>query len=91
MRDYIHIDDVVSSLLAIAAQDTYGIVNVGSGENISNQDIADTLNECGYTVSIKRETAREKSPACDIEKLKSLGVSPRGLAAFLKEYTGHTA
>lgn len=91
VRDYIHIDDVVSSLLAIAAQDTYGIVNVGSGENISNQDIADTLNECGYTVSIKRETAREKSPACDIEKLKSLGVAPKGLAAFLKEYTGHTA
>ncbi len=88
VRDYIHIDDVVSALLAVANQNKFGIVNVGSGENISNQQIADTLNGCGYTVTIKNTTERENSPACDVSKLKSLGVAPVGLAGFLKSYVG---
>ncbi len=86
VRDYIHIDDVVASLLALAEQSQLKIINVASGENISNQTITDTLNGCGYEVSIKRKTDLEKTPACEISKLKSLGITPLGLTEFLKGY-----
>ncbi len=84
VRDYIHIDDVVAGLIALAEQSQLKIVNIASGENISNQTIADTLKGCGYDVSIKRKTDLEKPPACDISKLKSLGITPVGLTEFLK-------
>lgn len=40
VRDYIHIDDVVSAIIAVAEQSQLKIVNVACGENISNQKIA---------------------------------------------------
>lgn len=87
VRDYIHIDDVISALIAISDQTQHKIVNVASGENISNQEISNILQDCGYDVLIKNKTEREKSPACDVAKLKSLGITPIGLSEFLKNYT----
>ena len=43
VRDYIHIDDVIAAIIAVAEQSQLKIVNVACGENISNQKIEDTL------------------------------------------------
>ncbi len=93
VRDYIHVDDVIKALRALAEGDKCEIVNVASGENVSNQDIVDTLNATGCKVKLQRQTQRELRPVYDITRLKALGVDPLPvrsyLESFLKESVAH--
>jgi nucleoside-diphosphate-sugar epimerase len=86
VRDYIYIDDVVQSLLLLMASRETGIINVASGENVSNQEIVTALNMLGCSITMKWQSPREIRPVCDISKLKALGVSPRPVRSFLQSF-----
>ena len=86
VRDYICIKDVLDSLIAMMDHSGCEIVNVASGENISNQDIADVLNQNGFNVSLRGNSPRETPPRCDISKLKSLGIHPTSVPDYLRRF-----
>lgn len=86
VRDYIHVGDVIKALRALADSDKCEIVNVASGENVSNQDIVDTLNVCGGRVALQRQTEREMRPVCDITRLTALGINPIAVRSYLQNF-----
>jgi nucleoside-diphosphate-sugar epimerase len=94
-RDYIALDDVVSGLKAILDNDAPGIVNVASGENVTNRQLADCLNQSGCHIEFSGNTKTQRLPVCDISKLKSLNVHPVSvidyLETFMRYSNGHAA
>jgi nucleoside-diphosphate-sugar epimerase len=84
VRDYIHLDDVVAALRAMADRSATGIVNVASGENVSNAELAEVFNHCGWAVSLARENPRQAAPVCDVRRLRALGVHPRPVRAVIE-------
>lgn len=87
-RDYVHIDDVVSALQALADGTSCDITNVASGQLSSNRQIAHCLERAGWQVTFSRDDNVAPPPICDIGKLRSLGVEPIGAIAFLENYIG---
>jgi UDP-glucose 4-epimerase len=89
VRDYIHLDDTVCALRAIVDSAVTAPVNVASGENLSNADLATAFEALGWRIRFERETPRQEAPTCDIARLRGLGVRPRlardVIAAVLKE------
>ena len=85
-RDYVHIDDVVAALLALADSGRKEVVNVASGAAVTNREIADCLETHGWQVSFSRHDQPADTPACDITRLRSLGVEPIGTINFLNTY-----
>lgn len=83
VRDYIFLDDVVAALSAMSQQRCQGIVNVASGEQVSNLELADMFRGKGWEVSLRRESARERPAPCAIERLGQLGVIARKVGAVL--------
>lgn len=62
-RDYVHLNDVVSALVALAETKATGIYNVASGENVSNQEIFNLLEKC---CDIKIVAAQTNSVAAPV-------------------------
>ena len=87
-RDYVHADDVADALIRIAAAGE-GIVNVASGELVSNADLAACFEATGWGVSFRREEKTSPPPRIDISRLRALGLAPRRVtdhvAAYLRE------
>ena len=83
VRDYIHVGDVVRGLLAFAEDTRGGIMNLASGQNVSNGEIIACLNARGFEITLTRETARDIHPVCDISRLNGLGIQPMSLRSFL--------
>lgn len=83
VRDYIHLDDVVAALSAMAAQRSSGIINVASGEQVSNAELAEVFRRHGWSVSLSRESARELRPPCTVSRLAQLGIVARPVRAVL--------
>lgn len=83
VRDYVHIDDAVRGLIAFSREDNAGLINIASGENISNGEVVEMLNGRGCELTLRRTTARQERPAIDITRLRRLGVEPRSLREFL--------
>jgi nucleoside-diphosphate-sugar epimerase len=77
LRDYIHLDDVVLALRAMSSQRATGIVNVASGENISNAGLAALFAQHGWTVTFNNAGTPQQAPACPLARLAVLGVVPR--------------
>jgi nucleoside-diphosphate-sugar epimerase len=86
VRDYIAVDDVVPALIKMAALPGKQLINVASGENISNQEIADILNIAGCKISFTRQTPKETRPLCEIKKLNGLGIFPISALAYLQKF-----
>lgn len=86
VRDYVHIDDVVNGLIRLLDSTETGIVNIASGENVSNQEIVDALNKEGCAITLQRQSPLEAPALCDVSKLKALGVSPVNLRDYLKNF-----
>jgi nucleoside-diphosphate-sugar epimerase len=86
VRDYIHLDDAVAALRAMADGAITGVINVAAGENVSNAELAETFNRCGWSVSLAREVPRESTPVYDIHRMVSLGVTPRPVRAVVEAY-----
>lgn len=85
-RDYIHVDDVVDALLAIAAAPGIGAVNVASGALVSNAQIAEVCEQAGWRVVFTRRDTPPPPPRADVAKLLSLGVSPRSVLDLVRGY-----
>ncbi|MDD3836699.1 MAG: NAD(P)-dependent oxidoreductase [Phenylobacterium sp.] len=85
-RDYIHVDDVVDALLAIAAAPAPGIVNVASGELVENRQIAEVFAAAGWRVDFARDAAPPAPPCASVAKLRDLGVSPRPALDVVRGY-----
>lgn len=77
VRDYIHLDDTVAALRAIVDSDVAVPVNVASGENLSNADLAAVFERLGWRIRFERDTERQAAPLCDVARLAALGVRPR--------------
>lgn len=86
VRDYIHLDDVVASLRQISDLNAGGIVNIASGENLSNAELAEVFNRCGWSVMLSRDTPRQHGPLCDIRRLSELWRTPRSARAVVDSY-----
>ncbi len=57
-RDYVHIDDVVSALIALAMSDEFAICNVAGGRNVGNAELFERLGAasgCELTAAHERE------------------------------------
>lgn len=85
-RDYIHLDDVVESLLALAQAPAPGIVNVASGELVSNDEIAELMAQAGRSVRFTGDGDPPAPPLADVSRLRALGVAPRPVKDVVRRY-----
>jgi len=85
-RDYIHLDDVVEALVAIAASQEPAIFNVASGELVTNGDIAEVFRTAGWSVDFAGDANPAPPPNAAIERLKALGVTPRPVKDVVRGY-----
>jgi len=85
-RDYIHLDDVVAALIAMAERPALEVVNVASGELVSNGEIANLFIRAGWRVSFKADAAPPAPPRADVRRLRALGVSPAPVKEVVRRY-----
>lgn len=78
-KDYIYIDDVVRAVTDIAASGAQGVINVASGETVTNRHIITTLSSrLNYSFEVCEATTAIPTPAVDIARLQSeFGIFPR--------------
>jgi UDP-glucose 4-epimerase len=77
-RDYVHIDDVVDALIALAAPADFGIYNVAGGRNISNTDLFKCVFDAsGCKVDATSDRPTPALPRISIERMaQSFGWTP---------------
>jgi nucleoside-diphosphate-sugar epimerase len=85
-RDYIHLDDVTAALVAMAGAEAPGIVNVASGELVTNAELAAVFEAEGWTVTFKGAANPPPPPCADASRLKALGVTPRPVTEVVRTY-----
>ena len=85
-RDYIHLDDVVAALIAMAGSPSPGIVNVASGALASNGEIAEVFEGAGWSVAFSGAADPPPPPNARIDKLRGLGVAPRRVKDVVRGY-----
>jgi nucleoside-diphosphate-sugar epimerase len=86
VRDYVAIGDVLVALKAILDSGRHDVFNVASGENVSNQDIVDTINAFGYKISLRNNSDRQNPPISDISKVMGIGVQPILVRDYLQTF-----
>lgn len=85
-RDYIHLDDVVAALIAIAGSDQSRAFNVASGELVSNGEIAAVFEAAGWRVSFTGEADPPPPPNASTARLAALGVRARPVKDVVRSY-----
>jgi nucleoside-diphosphate-sugar epimerase len=85
-RDYIHLDDVVAALIAMAERNSAEIVNVASGALTSNGEIANLFLQAGWGVTFTRDVSPTPPPRTDVTRLLALGVSPAPAKEVIGRY-----
>ena len=85
-RDYIHLDDVVTALIAIAETEAPGAFNVASGELITNGEIAEVFEAAGWRVSFTGDAKPAAPPNAKVARLAALGVRPRRVKDVVAGY-----
>ena len=85
-RDYIHLDDVVAALIAMAERDCAEIVNVASGALTSNGEIANLFLQAGWGVTFSRDISPAPPPCADVTRLRALGVTPAPAKEVIGRY-----
>jgi nucleoside-diphosphate-sugar epimerase len=83
-RDYIHLDDAVASLKAIAGGS--GIYNVACGQLISNGEIAEIFKSEGWSVTFTGVAEMQPPPSVSVERLSALGIKARSVKDVLREF-----
>ncbi len=84
-RDYIHLDDVVDALIAIA-RGTEPIVNVAAGALTTNAEIAQVFAELGWRVVFASDARPPAPPNARAERLAGLGVVARPVRDVVRGY-----
>ena len=77
VRDYIHADDVVAALIAMADRRAEGVVNLASGRNLSNRELAGVFQQAGWRLTLGEDRPVTPAPRCATTRLRGLGVAPR--------------
>jgi nucleoside-diphosphate-sugar epimerase len=85
-RDYIHLDDVVAALIAMAERSAAEVVNVASGELTSNGEIANIFLQAGWKVSFTRDVSPLPPPRADVARLRALGVAAAPVKDVIRCY-----
>jgi len=90
-RDFVYIDDIVEAILKSLENSFTGIVNMGSGESLTFNEIIDLINHLlGRNVRaqyVKKPTLYFEHTLADITKMKNvLEISPIILEEGLKKY-----
>lgn len=89
-RDYVYVDDVAAALIVMADGEDSAIVNVATGQAISNEQIAALFRRRGWTVRFARGSAEpERALAIDSTRLHDLGITPRAVLPLIDEYLGN--
>lgn len=83
-RDYIHLDDTVDALIAVAGGE--GIYNVASGALVSNAEIAEVFRDGGWTVRFTGEADPPPPPNASVARLAGLGVRARPVKDVVRAY-----
>ena len=83
-RDYIHLDDVVSALIAIAGGS--GIYNVAAGQLSSNAEIAGAFAAEGWRVGFTGQANPPPPPNASAARLAGLGVRARPVTDVVGDY-----
>lgn len=89
-RDYVHVDDVVEALVAIASRGTRPLYNVAGGVNVSNRELFSRLGAlAGCELRARRDGPMPAAGRVSIERMKSeLGWQPRALLDELPALLG---
>ena len=86
-RDYIHLDDVVTALIALGESEApAGIVNIASGELVTNGEIAEVFEGAGWHVAFTGDARPPEPPNADVAKLAGLGVRAEGVKDVVRRY-----
>ncbi|MBC7165771.1 NAD-dependent epimerase/dehydratase family protein [Phenylobacterium sp.] len=85
VRDYIQADDVVAGLIAMADGRAEGIVNLASGRNLSNRELAAVFAQAGWSLTLGEDRPVPPAPRCATARMRSLGVAPRDPAAVIAQ------
>lgn len=85
-RDYIHLDDTVAALIAMASAAAPGIVNVAAGALTSNAEIAEVFAAAGWEIAFAGDADPPSPPNARADKLRALGVSPRPVKDVAARY-----
>jgi nucleoside-diphosphate-sugar epimerase len=85
-RDYVALDDVVAILRKILDSGRNEIFNVASGENVSNEEIVETLNASGCRISLNRRSALQNQARCDVTKIRKFDIQPVRVRDYLKDF-----
>jgi nucleoside-diphosphate-sugar epimerase len=83
-RDYIHVDDAIAGLLALDATTGSGIVNIASGEILTNGELGRIFRSAGWRLAFTARADPPLPPACDVTRLGLLGVRPREVREVLR-------
>lgn len=86
-RDYIHLDDVVSGLMAISGAPG-GVFNLAGGALVSNAEIAAVFGDCGWSVRFSGDAYPAPPPNADVSRLAGLGVRARPVKDVVRGYLG---
>lgn len=84
-RDYIHVDDAVTGLLALATGDTQGVFNIAGGRTVLNQELVEVFAQAGRSLILTGHDSPAAYPRIDISRLKVLGLTPRDAIISLSE------
>ncbi|MBS0333841.1 MAG: hypothetical protein JSS35_13825, partial [Proteobacteria bacterium] len=85
-RDYIHLDDVVSALVAMSEKPSREIVNIASGELTSNGEIANLFLRAGWRVDFARDVSPAPPPRSANARLRALGIDPAPVKVVVGRY-----
>ena len=84
-RDYIHLDDTVAALIAIAAGEG-SVFNVAAGALTTNADIARVFEAAGWWVRFTGDASPPPPPNAAVERLAALGVRARPVKDVVRAY-----
>ena len=91
-RDYVHVDDVLEALVAIAGRGTRPLYNVAGGVNVANGELFARLGElAGCELRALRDAPAPSPAPISIERMRGeFGWQPRALLEQLPELVGET-
>lgn len=89
-RDYIHMDDVIAALLAIAERGKRPIYNVASGVNMTNAELFRLVRRIdGCQIDAQLPPTGRPDPVIDVRPLKAdFGLVPKPLVMLLPNLLG---
>lgn len=85
-RDYIHLDDVIRGLKAMLDQDATGIINLASGQRLTNRAIAAVFEQRGWTIGFSQTQDMALPVEIAVDRLAALGASARPVLPLIEAW-----